>query len=124
MNNFEFISYKIFPEDQYIEAMARVRVDRKHVYHFVKKKLKDGGIFWTRASHAVVENGEKKYFKDYMSDSLEEELLIEFVREKANAAAKAATNNVQMQGQVHYPHGMAQSKTSMSEVVENEQLSF
>jgi hypothetical protein len=127
MKNCEFIDYKVYPEDQYVDAIARVKHNGE-IKHFAKKKMKDGGVFWTRASISVTHNGEKKYFKDYSDSSLEEEMIIEFVKEnvKASQAPKPTSK-----GQ-YYPHGMTQQNSmppmppaqSMDEVAANEALPF
>lgn len=129
MNNFEFISYKQYPDDSYTNAVAKVRIDRKHVVTFAQKKMKDGGFFWSTPSINVMEGGEKRYFPSYSLDSrVEEEMLIEFIKENV----KRLTSPVQTSASIQYPHGMGQRNappmpnippmppTSMSELVQEE----
>lgn len=130
MKNCEFIDYKVYPEDQYIDAIARVKHNGE-IKHFAKKKMKDGGVFWTRASFSVTVNGEKKYFKDYLDSSLEEELIIEFVKENVKNSQMTKANLNSPAGN-YYPHGMAQQSSmppmppaqSMDEVAANDPIPF
>ncbi len=91
--HFEFISYKEYPEDSYISAIARVRVDKKHAFHYGKKRMKDGSGFWSRASFGVTESGEKKYFKDKLSDEFEEEKLVDFIKEEVKKLTSGVAEN-------------------------------
>lgn len=126
MNKFEFISLKEYPEGQYPTAIATVRVTHfdksgypsREVLRYARKNSKDGGIFWAMATHSVVVNGEKKYLPGFKPDSdIDEEMLVDFIKESVKnlLAPKAAP-----QGQIHYPHGLVQPATSMSEVVQEE----
>jgi hypothetical protein len=119
MNKFEFISIKEFPEGQYPTAIATVRVNLKdekgfpvrEVIRYARKTAKDGGVFWAMATHTVTVNGEKKYLPGFKLDSeLDEELLIDFIKQSVK---NLQAGNVQMSGQVHYPHGLVQPAPSM-----------
>ena len=102
MNNFEFISYKQYPDDLYTKAIAKVRIDKKHVVSFAQKPSKDGGRFWSTASIQVTDSGEKKYISAYMLDSrAEEEMLLEFVKEnvkRINSAQVQMSASLQQLG--------------------------
>ena len=80
MSKFELISYKVYPQDQYVEAIAKVRIEGKHIVSYALKKTKDGGKFWAPPSISITDNGEKKYVSGYMLDSrAEEEMLNDFI---------------------------------------------
>lgn len=84
MNNFELISYKQTPNDQYTDAYAKIRIDRKYVVTYALKKMKDGGKFWAPASFSVQEDagGAKKFIQGFYMDSrAEEESLLDFIKE-------------------------------------------
>lgn len=131
MNNFELISYKQYPEDPYTKAIARVRIDRKHVVVYAKKEAKNGGAFWCAPSVSVTENGEKKYLSAHKLDSeVENEMLIEFIEE---AVKQGAGGKIQQQGSV-FPHGLPTNSApdyssmppprSMDEVANQQALPF
>ena len=81
--NYEFISYKATPTDQYMLGVATVRLFGKIILRYKHVKTKDGtGDFFTSPSYTITENTEKKYLNAFMLDSRsDEELLMEFVRE-------------------------------------------
>lgn len=128
MNNFEFIDVKFYPEDPYTDAVARVVVAGQ-VTHFGRKSSKDGGKFWARASFSVLDKGEKKYIRDYLNNTIQDEILLEFVKENVKRVTSTATPT---QGSIQYPHGMGQTKPAtaipdfppMSEVAPEAELPF
>lgn len=96
MSKFEFISLKEYPEGQYPTAIATIRINLKdergypvrEVVRYARKTTKDGGSFWAMAQHGVVVNGEKKYLPGYSLDSsIDEEMLIEFIKENVKRTA-------------------------------------
>jgi hypothetical protein len=98
-NNYEFLSYKQYPEDIYTMASCRVRIDKKYILTFVQKKSKDGGMFWTQPSVGVNDGGEKKYLPAHKLDSdFDGEMLIEFIQDsvkKANGTKVSMTGSIQ-----------------------------
>lgn len=90
MSNFEFISYKSYPNDQYTKGIATVRIDRKYVVRYAEKPTKTGGVFWAPATHSFTENGEKKYEVGFMLDSrMDEESILDFIRSHVAAIQRA-----------------------------------
>lgn len=81
--NFEFISYKSTPGDQYMIGIATVKLFGKVLVRFKHVKKKDGnGDFFAMQSYAITEDGQKKYLECVLLDSRgDEELLMEAVRE-------------------------------------------
>ncbi len=115
MNKFEFISLKEYPEGQYPTEIATIAMNLKdfhgnnikQIFRYAKKTTKDGRVFWTTGTHNVLEHGMKEYITDFELDSkILTEQLIDFIKENVkNWHARKA----QSTGEVHYPHGMAQS---------------
>lgn len=129
MSKFELISYKVYPQDQYVEAVAKVRIDGKHIVGYALKKTKDGGKFWAPASISVTDNGEKKYIAGYMLDSrAEEELLNEFIIDSVRQSQSKGTltqASVFDEMAVARNAAAAHQPTSMKEVAaEEQQLPF
>jgi len=81
--NYEFISYKATPTDQYILGVATVRLLGKIVLRYKHVKTKDGtGDFFTSPSYTITEGLEKKFLSAFMLDSRsDEELLMDFIRD-------------------------------------------
>jgi hypothetical protein len=81
--NFEFISYKSTPGDQYMIGIATVKLFGKVLVRFKHVKKKDGnGDFFAMQSYAITEDGQKKYLECVLLDSRsDEELLMDAVRE-------------------------------------------
>lgn len=89
MSTLELQYYEEFPDDQYVKAIAKVKIDGKHKQIFVLKPTKTGGTFWVPSSVGVTKNGEKKYFESYRHDSDDEnERIKDFVKQAV--AAKSA----------------------------------
>lgn len=129
MNKFEFISLKEYPEGQYPTAIATVRVNHRdqhgnatrEVLRYARKTGKDGGIFWAMATHSVVLNGEKKYFSGFQMDSqMDEEMLIDFIKE----SVKRLANPVQSPAQIQYPHGLVQNSNPVASEANQEEIPF
>ena len=82
MNQFEFISYKPTPADQYMIGVATVRLYGKVILRYKHVKTKDGGgDFFTCPSFSISENGEKKYVQTFMLDPRSDEgQLMQLVR--------------------------------------------
>jgi hypothetical protein len=76
MSAFDFVSHEAFPEDQYIAEAVALCFDKKYRVTYVRKKMKNGGRFWSEISAAVTKHGEKKYLKAFAQDSnfLEEDI--------------------------------------------------
>ncbi len=86
MNNFEFISYQETPNDKYgMLAIITIRVYGKVILRYKKVTSKSGGEFFASPSFTVENGNEKKYINTHMLDSrAEDELLLEFIREKCH----------------------------------------
>ena len=69
MSKFEFISHESYPDDQYITESAVLCFDGKYRITYVRKKMKNGGAFWTEITAGVTKGGEKKYLKSFSQDS-------------------------------------------------------
>lgn len=118
MNKFEFISLKEYPEGQYPTAIATVRINHidskgypcREIVRYARKEMKTGGHFWTMATHSVLINGEKKYIPGFQNDSgIENEMLIEFIKENVKSEANPIAQNGSMYGQ-SYPNGQVQQR--------------
>lgn len=69
MSTFDFVNHESYPEDQYIAEACVLCLDGKHRVTYLRKKMKNGGMFWDVISAAVAHRGEKKYLKGYSQDS-------------------------------------------------------
>lgn len=69
MSAFDFISHESYPEDQYIAESVVLCFDKKYRVTYVRKKMQNGGSFWSEISASVTKNGEKKYLKAFSQDS-------------------------------------------------------
>lgn len=69
MSRIEFISHEAFPEDEYNKEIVYLSVDRLHRVAYVRKKTKEGGLFWSIITIGITKNGRKEYFPSYMQDS-------------------------------------------------------
>ena len=83
MSQFQFMSYKSTPADQYMLGVASVRLYGKLILRFKHVKTKDGkGDFFTSPSYGVDEDGQKKYLQAFILDSrAEDEELMDVVRQ-------------------------------------------
>ena len=79
MTTFEYIenSHQTYPEDPYTTESLVICLDGKHRVTYIRKKMKNGGMFWDVISAGVLLNGEKKTLKSYSQDSnfLREDIL-------------------------------------------------
>jgi hypothetical protein len=69
MSAFNFINHERFPEDQYIAEAVTLCFDGKYRVTYVRKKMQNGGLFWSEISAAVSQFGKKKYLKAFSQDS-------------------------------------------------------
>jgi hypothetical protein len=69
MSTFDFVSHEAFPEDDYIAEAVVICIDNSHRVTYIRKKMKNGGMFWDVISVAVKSQSEKKYLKAYSQDS-------------------------------------------------------
>ncbi len=69
MSVFDFVSHEVYPEDQYIAESVVLCFDSKYRVTYVRKKMQNGGMFWSEISAAVKKNGDKKYLKAFSQDS-------------------------------------------------------
>ncbi len=69
MSQFEFISHDRYPQDPYVMESVVLCLEGKHRVVFIRKKMKNGGMFWDVITAGVKQNGETKYLKAYASDS-------------------------------------------------------
>lgn len=115
MNNFEFVSYKPTPTDQYCKGIVTVRIDKKYIVRYAERLTKTGGIFFSVATHSHTENGQKKYEAGFMFDSrMEDELLLDFIRFHVNATKRQHAAVPINQGPICYPHGLCQTDSQQS----------
>ena len=64
-----FISHENYPEDQYIKEIVYIQIDPAAQLAYVRKPMKNGGLFWSPMSCAVMKNGAKKYINSIEIDS-------------------------------------------------------
>lgn len=69
MAAFDFVSHESYPEDQYISESCTICLEGKHRVTYLRKKMKNGGMFWDVISAGVTHNGQKKFLKAYAPDS-------------------------------------------------------
>jgi hypothetical protein len=69
MSGFDFVSHEAYPDDQFIFEAVVLAIEGKHRVTYIRKKMKNGGMFWDVLSAAVTIRGEKKYLKAYAQDS-------------------------------------------------------
>lgn len=69
MSAFDFVNHESFPEDQYIGEAVTLCFDGKYRVTYVRKKMQNGGMFWSEISASVTKGGEKKYLKSFSQDS-------------------------------------------------------
>jgi hypothetical protein len=69
MSAFDFVSHESYPEDQYIAESVTLCFEKKFRVTYIRKKMKNGGMFWGEISAAVTKNGEKKYLQSFSQDS-------------------------------------------------------
>lgn len=69
MSKIEFISHDEFPEDEYTKELVYLCLEGKYRVAYVRKKAKNGGMFWGVASVGITRNGQKEYFPSFMQDS-------------------------------------------------------
>jgi len=131
MNNYEFLGYKPYPEDPYVNASCKIRIDKRYVVVFLHKKKKDGSMFWAPVSAGVTDAGEKHYLNGFEDKLTEPEELQDFIRDGVKRAIEMKLVHQAQQAApasgTYYPHGMAQNTpppTSMSEVAANDNLPF
>lgn len=68
----EFISHETFPEDQYTKELCYLQITlggEKIRIGYVRKTMKNGGLFWGPMSTGLTKNGSKKYFDAVIYDS-------------------------------------------------------
>jgi len=130
MIKFEFENHEICGEDQYIKEIVTFKFtiqDEKTTEFFYmpyfRKSGKDGQSFWDVATLGITKYGSKKYDDKFTWDSRNREKQIKnFLDNRLweTPSANQTHQTQQPQGQIHYPHGMAQPK----EVAADEQLPF
>src|ERR1700678_1113814 len=69
MSTFNFVNHESFPEDQYIAEATTLCFEGKYRVTYIRKKMQNGGMFWSEISAAVKQHGEKKYLKAFAQDS-------------------------------------------------------
>jgi len=71
MNGFEYVngSHENYPQDSYNAESLVLCFDGKYRVTYIRKKMKNGGMFWDVLSASVDHRGEKKYLKAFSQDS-------------------------------------------------------
>lgn len=71
MSTFEYVngSNEKYPYDQFTAESIALCFDGKYRVVYVRKKMKNGGMFWDVVTTAVTQNGGKKYLKGFAQDS-------------------------------------------------------
>jgi hypothetical protein len=122
--DYEFISYTTYPDDQYVSASCKMRYKKSLILIFIEQKFQDGGTKWASPGSSVQISGkEKKTRLNAIKDPLvEDEELSDFIKASIRKLRSFPTA-----GNIQYPHGMGQSPnapSSMKEVAADEQLPF
>lgn len=116
MSKIEFVSHESFPEDEYTKELVYLCLEGKYRVAYVRKKAKNGGLFWGVGSIGITKKGAKEYFSAFMQDSnfLEQDIksfLEKRSWEKHNAVSAA-------------PAGWVEAPRSMGEIAEQDQMPF
>lgn len=69
MSRIDFISHDSFPEDEYCKEIVYLCLEGKFRVAYVRKKVQNGGMFWSVASIGAKRNGVKEYFPAFVQDS-------------------------------------------------------
>ncbi len=69
MSAFDFVNHERYPEDEYIAESVVLCFEKKYRVTYIRKKMKNGGMYWGEISAAVAEDGKKKYLKSFSQDS-------------------------------------------------------
>jgi hypothetical protein len=65
----KFISHEFLTEDPYTKEIVYLSIDDKFRFAYVRKLMKNGGLFWAPISVSATYNGNKKYFESIQWDS-------------------------------------------------------
>jgi hypothetical protein len=66
---FDFISHESFPEDEYVSEAVVLCFEKKYRVTYLRKKSKNGGLFWDVISAGVKQHGKSKFLKSFSQDS-------------------------------------------------------
>lgn len=69
MSNFSFVSYEEFPDDQYTKELVYLLLDNKYRVAYIRKRAKNGGMFWDVPTVGVTKDNSKVYYETFMQDS-------------------------------------------------------
>lgn len=67
--SFEFVKHENYPDDQYIKEACYLAFEGKYRVCYVRKKMQNGGLFWSPISTGVAKNGQKTYLQAFALDS-------------------------------------------------------
>ncbi len=70
MSNFKFVSHEAFPEDLYTQELVYLLLDDRYRVAYVRRKAKNGGMFWGVGNISVTKEGVKTYYESFMQDSV------------------------------------------------------
>ena len=68
----EFISHEYFPEDEYTKEICYIQLtlgSEKIRIGYMRKTMKNGGLFWGPMGTGLAKNGSKKYYAAVIYDS-------------------------------------------------------
>jgi len=69
MSNLKFVSHEHFPEDQYTKEIVYLLIDEKFRVAYVRKKAKNGGMYWGAPAITATKDGVKTYYEAFLQDS-------------------------------------------------------
>ncbi len=69
MSNIQFVTSEKFPEDEYTKEIVYLCLEGKYRVAYVRKKMSNGGLFWSVVSASATRNGKKEFFPGFMMDS-------------------------------------------------------
>lgn len=69
MTQIELVEHHEFPEDEYTKEAAVLLLEGKYRIGYTRKKLQNGGLFWSVVSSGARKNGEKVYIRGFEQDS-------------------------------------------------------
>lgn len=93
MSKIEFISHEYFPDDEYTKELVYLCLEQKFRVAYVRKKAKNGGMFWGVASLGATKNGQKEYYPAFVQDSnfLEQDIKEFLEKRKWESGQRSAT---------------------------------
>jgi hypothetical protein len=94
MSKIEFVSHEDFPEDEYVKELVYLLLEGKYRVAYIRKKIQNGGLFWSVATVGAKRHGAKEFFPAFVQDSnfLEKDIKDFLEKRKWEGASTFAQN--------------------------------